>query len=189
MNVHESNLKIYMYRIKEANQIVNSFLVPLNKVQLNWQPNSSSWSAAQCLKHWLLASEKYITQLKKVIEKGKEKNKLASRPYQKSFSGRLMIFAVDPSIKIPIPSPKAFQPIKSQLYDTTIVSQFTTTLQELTFLIKESENLDWNHLKITSPITSLMKLNIGDVFETLTLHALRHLKQAQKAIAIENFPK
>jgi hypothetical protein len=69
-----------------------------------------------------------------------------------------------------------------------VLKNFQNTIHLLSSQLEAGKNLDWNMLKITSPVTSLLKLTMGDTFEVLTLHALRHLKQAQKVMLNEKFP-
>lgn len=189
MNFNDVHIKIFQTRLQDACRIIDSELKPLNETQLNWKPSSGSWSVAECIEHLLLAFEGYLVGLDKIIAVGKKENVVAKSPMRISLAGRMMIFAVNPSIKVPIPAPPKFKPQKSKKYNHEVLHDFYKNLQQLSAQLEAAKNLDWNSLKITSPVTSLLKLNMGDTFEVLTLHALRHLKQAQRVILHEKFPK
>lgn len=189
MNLNDSHLKTFRTRLQEASRIIDSELMPLKDEQLNWKPAPASWSVAECIEHLLLAFEGYLVGLDKVIAKGEKENIVAKSPMKISLAGKMMVFAVDPSIKVPIPAPPKFKPAKNKHYTYEVLQQFHENLQQLSLQLEAAKNLDWNSLKITSPVTSLLKLNVGDTFEVLTLHALRHLKQAQRVILHEKFPK
>jgi hypothetical protein len=188
MNLNESHLKSYQTRLQEISRIVDSELMPLTELQLNWKPAPSSWSVAECIEHLLLAFDGYIKGLATIIEKGNNENVIAKSTYKISLAGKLMVFAVDPSIKIPIPAPPKFKPEKHKTYTHEVLRNFQNTIHLISSQLEAGKSLDWNLLKITSPVTSLLKLTMGDTFEVLTLHALRHLKQAQKVMLNDKFP-
>lgn len=188
MNLNKSYLKSYQTRLQEISRIIDSELISLNETQLNWKPAPSSWSVAECIEHLLLAFDGYIKGLATIIEKGNNEHVVAKNTFKISLAGKLMVFAVDPSIKIPIPAPLKFKPAKHKQYTHEVLKDFQHVIHLLSSQLEEGKNLDWNLLKITSPVTSLLKLKMGDTFEVLTLHTLRHLKQAQKVMLNEKFP-
>ncbi len=189
MSLNEANLKVFQTRIQDACRIIDTELKPLSEAQLNWKPSSNSWSVAECIEHLILAFNGYLKGLDKVILTGEKEKKYAKNYMKISLAGKVMIFAVDPSIKVPIPAPPKFKPEKSKKYSHEVLRNFYENLQLLSVQLETAKNLDWNNLKITSPVTSILKLNLGDTFEVLTLHALRHLKQAQRVMLHEKFPK
>lgn len=188
MNINEADYKTFSTRLQEINRIVAAELLPLKENQLNWKPATSSWSVAECIEHLLLAFQGYLTGLDNVITKAKAENNHAVKPFQLTLMGKLMVFAVNPSSKVPIPSPPKFKPKKRKVFNHEVLHQFNNTIQRLHSQLEASRNFDWNKYKITSPVSPLIHLSVGDTYEVLTLHSLRHLKQAQRVIAQPHFP-
>jgi hypothetical protein len=187
MNPNDPYLKTYRLRLQQLSNIVDNDFSKLRDDQLNWKPSKKSWSVAQCLKHLLLASEGYLTRIDVVLVKAQSEN-LPTKNYSATLSGKLMFFLVDPSIKIWVPAPPSFKPKHKDSFSTEIIQQYGGLLKKVSEQLEASQEFNWNQYKITSPVTPLLRLNMGDVFEILTLHGLRHLKQAQKVISDERFP-
>lgn len=189
MNINEADYKTFSTRLQEISRIVATELMPLKENQLNWKPASSSWSVAQCIEHLLLAFQGYLTGLDHVIARAKAENNQATKPFQITFMGKLMVFAVNPSVKMWVPAPPKFKPEKRKVFNHEVLHQFNSTIQRLHEQLEASKNFDWNKYKITSPVSPLIRLSVGDTYEVLTLHSLRHLKQAQRVMANSGFPE
>jgi len=187
MNPNETHLKTFRLRLQQISSIVETDLSKLREDQLNWKPSPKSWSVAQCLKHLILASQGYITGMDKAISNHHSTGN-SFKPYQTTLSGKMMIFCVDPSVKIWIPAPSGFQPKQEEKFDSEIIKNYCALVKNISDSLEQAKEADWNKMKIVSPLISLLVFNMGDVFDILTLHALRHLKQAQKVISNEAFP-
>jgi hypothetical protein len=187
MNPNDPFIKTYRLRLQQISNVVKNNFAKLRDDQLNWKPAENAWSVAQCLKHLLLASSGYIAGLEKVIAQAQQEH-IPVKRYKPSLSGKLMFFLVDPTIRIWVPAPPSFKPSPQAYFSAEIVEQYIGLLKKISVLMEASRELNWNHYKVSSPVTSLIRLNIGDVFELLTLHGLRHLKQAQKVMSNEKFP-
>ncbi len=188
MNPNDSHLKTYNTRLQEISRMINSEFMPLREDQLNWKPKPKSWSIAECIKHLELAFEGYLSGLDKAIEMGNRNNISGRKKPEISWSGKIMVFFVNPSIKIWVPAPPSFKPKKHHTYTHEILHQFLSDIQRISAQLESSKSLDWNQLKIVSPVTSLLILNLNDTYEILTLHALRHIKQAQRVMSHDHFP-
>ena len=187
MNPNETFLKTYRLRLQQISSIVETDLVHLREDQLNWKPAPKSWSVAQCLKHLILASEEYVTGMEKAISTYKE-NRVSFKEYNATISGKIMFFMVNPAIRMSVPSPGGFKPKHNEQFAVDIIKDYVKLISAIAEQLESAKELDWNKMKVTSPITSLLVFNLGDVFEILTLHSVRHLKQAQRIISNELFP-
>jgi hypothetical protein len=159
----------------------------LREEQLNWKPSPKSWSVAQCLKHLILASEGYVTGMEKALG-DYQSNGISFKKYSSTLSGRIMFLTVDPSSKIWVPAPPNFKPKNEEKFSTEIIKDYRDLINSISEKLEKAKEADWNSMKITSPLLSLLVFNMGDVFEILTLHSARHLKQAQRVISNEAFP-
>jgi hypothetical protein len=187
MNPNEQQLKSYRLRLQQISSIVETDLSKLTEEQLNWKPSAKSWSVAQCLQHLMLASQGYIAGMDKAINGYKAEGN-SFKPYSATLSGKIMFFFVDPSIKIWVPAPPGFQPKQDEKYPAAVINSYKQLVKDISDRLELAKESDWNRMKVASPLVSLMIFNMGDTFEILTLHALRHLKQAQKVISKELFP-
>ncbi len=175
-------------RMAQALELVDNAFAPLTEEQLNWQPKPGKWSIMQCMQHLNQACEGYIDRTEQQLLKAEKENLLATAPYSITLGGRLMILAVNPESSLKVPAPGKFKP-KKQTYSKTTLEDFKALLLKIQELIGQAEPYNLNALKIKSPVTSLLVLNLGDVFEVLTQHITRHLKQAQAVKDHPSFPK
>ena len=56
-------------------------------------------------------------------------------------------------------------------------------------LLEEAKSVDLNAVRIPISIAKFIKLKLGDVFMFLIAHNLRHVKQAERAIAAATLSK
>lgn len=50
-------------------------------------------------------------------------------------------------------------------------------------LMREADGLDLGRLKLSSPAARILRLNAGDAFAALAVHAERHMGQVRRTIA------
>jgi hypothetical protein len=55
--------------------------------------------------------------------------------------------------------------------------------------MKKADGLDINRLKVSSPVSKLLKFRIGECFQFLLLHQRRHFLQAKNLTTLIDFPK
>jgi hypothetical protein len=188
MNPNETLLKTFTNRLDQSIATVEKDFEPLSDTQLNWKPSAKAWSINQCVEHLNMANQLYFKKLERLAAKYGDRLPPSVFAYKPSLMGKLMIWFVDPDGTIKVPAPGMIQPAASAL-PRNILSQFVANQQQVKEYVKHFENADLNKLKIKSPITSLMVLTLGDVFETISRHSLRHLKQAKRVMAMDGFPK
>jgi hypothetical protein len=73
--------------------------------------------------------------------------------------------------------------------DGDIIEQFSGHQREMIEKIKRTENADWRKTVITSPFMKLMTYSFADGVEVVVEHEKRHLRQAERVLQAEGFPK
>ena len=64
--------------------------------------------------------------------------------------------------------------------DKLVIDKFINQQIKLLDLLNQSRNLSLNKVKIQTTISSLVKLKLGDTFQFLNNHIIRHLKQIDR---------
>ncbi len=72
-------------------------------------------------------------------------------------------------------------PINSVLDQETIAA-FLTQQNQLLNILTNAEKINLNSLRITTSISSIIKLKLGDTLRVIIYHNKRHIVQAQKVI-------
>jgi len=171
--------------IREADSLASG----LNSEQLNWQPATDKWSIAQCYEHMLVGADLYAAKLVPAIKAGRDKGLNADPGLEPrhSFMGKLIIKAVDPQATKPMKSPKTFAPAQSDI-ESDVNDRFGKSHQVIIDLMSDCDGLNFNKIKMGSPVSGLIRLNAGDAFQIMASHAERHLGQARRVKEASGFP-
>ena len=69
------------------------------------------------------------------------------------------------------------------------IAKFIDQQEKMLQLLEEAKSVDLNAVRIPISIAKFIKLKLGDVFMFLIAHNLRHVKQAERAIAAATLSK
>lgn len=159
----------------------------LSHQQFNWQPATEKWSIGQTADHVNLANEKFIRKIRRAVEQ-MNLTQNGGRPVAHTIFGRMYKRVMEPPVRMRLPAPKAFVPVSAKLPDE-VIRRFGELQGDLARLMRDYEPYDWRRIKLSSPVTRLIKLNLFDVFVVLTAHERRHLWQMENVASSPDFPK
>lgn len=160
----------------------------LHAIQLNWKPDPDQWSIAQCLDHLMTTNSFYFPIVERIGSEGYRPSLWQRLPLLPGFFGRLMLKALDPSSPQKFTAPKGFQPSQSSI-DRAIVENFDNHQQKLRGMIESCRDWELDRIIISSPVTGVITYSLLNAFRILALHERRHLKQAQRVLQHQGFPK
>lgn len=160
---------------------------PLSETQLQWNPPGGGWSIAQVFDHLATANGSYFGPMAAAIQRAKTAGKARrKRDWRPSFFGGLLIRSLEPSARRGMPSPRVWRPAKEQRAGA--LEAFLATQGTLAELLREAAGIDLVGVRISSPVSRFIRLNLGDAFKVLVVHDRRHLGQIERVLAQEGFP-
>jgi hypothetical protein len=159
----------------------------LSESQIYWKPSEEKWSIGECIDHLVVTHKLYNSKIKD-LQPLIENSGRSSFKFKHSFSGRMILKYVDPNSTIRIKTFKIFKPSKRQK-QTNIVRFFCEEVEAMISFAGKLQGVDLTKLKIRSPLTRLLKMNVGDVLLINLYHDKRHLNQAKKILDETKFPK
>ena len=169
------------------NATANDLVSGLTEEQLNWKPDATQWSIAQCLEHLAVTSQQFNSYFKQLIEGARLKwptNGVI--PYRPSLVGGWLIKQVVPETTRKISAPKVFKPSESSsIHDP--LGLFLKQQEKFVSFVRASEGVDYNRARLRSPVTPLMRYSLADAFVVTIVHGYRHLAQANRLKAMPNF--
>lgn len=176
-------------RLMNSNKRAQSLAENLNAFQLNWKPSDDKWSIAQCLEHVLVGADLYGEKLGPAIKRAQDKSLYASANVQPRHTiiGGLILRVVDPTSNRTMSSPKIFNPAQTHISDD-VLDRFIQSHENIAELISECDGIDFNRMKLSSPVARIIRINAADAFEILITHAKRHLNQADRVRQSSEFP-
>ncbi len=172
--------------VERINEQVRRLTGDLSEEQLHWSPPGGGWSIAHVFEHLIVAHSMYLERMRSAIEHAAERGVGGAGEWRPSLVGRFLIPAVGPEATRKTPAPRIWRP-ESQPRPK-VVEEFLRTQEELRELLQTAEGLDLNRVRTSSPVSRLIRLNLGDCFMVLTAHAQRHLRQVERIRARAGLP-
>jgi len=174
--------------INNTTQKVSQNFSLLTNEQLNWKPDVSKWSIAQCLDHLIVSNSSYFPTFDKLINKTYQLPLLQKlNPFNKVF-GPIMVRHLGPQSKQKLKNPKIFTPSTSTL-PSTIIDDFSKHQEILINYFNELNFLDKDKIVITSPASSFITYSLHHAMQIITVHEQRHINQAKNVLNHPNYPK
>lgn len=173
-------LKDVIKDLKEIEETTINEFQDLSDEELVWEPAPGKWSIAECLKHIVIANSTYIKDIEKRLLKAEVKT--IEYPISFSITGRLFLYAVDPKYKWKVPAPKLFKPVKENKVEngTETVKEFLKLQEEIIGVSLKACAYDHQHVNTYSPLSKLLKFNVGEQLYIMMRHTKRHINQAKR---------
>lgn len=173
-------------QIERATTLVGN----LSSEQLNWKPSAKQWSVGECLEHLHITIEFYCTNLGGALVQARTEADHSSGGVEgkHTIPGRLLLLGVSPSSKFKAKTFKVFEYQGSEV-PTDILERFTASHAGFRDLMTQCNGLNLGKVKLSSPISGLIRLNANDAFEINTAHVERHLNQAERVTQTTGFPQ
>lgn len=155
--------------------------------QINWKPNAGGWSVGQCFEHLIKSNELFYDELERIASGARKNSFLESYSPLSSFFGNLLINSLKKDArKFKAPTQKIVPPSE---IDANIVEIFAAHQSELIGKIRRTEAADWKKTKVTSPFMKLITYKLSDGYQVIVEHERRHVRQAERVLQAENFPR
>jgi hypothetical protein len=154
--------------------------------QLNWRPNGTRWSVAQCVEHLLTTSNQIRQAADDALSGSRPRTIWQRLPILPRVSGRLLIRSLAPEATRKLAAPAAAQPASDISAD--VVRRF---VEQHGQLVEWLNRLDEEHAArviMTSPYVDVVTYSVLDACRILIAHDRRHLQQARLVKASPGFP-
>lgn len=147
---------------------------PIEK--LKWRSEQESWNILECLEHLNLYGDYYLPEIENSIRNSKSKSTVE---FKSGMLGNYFAKSMLPKDKLnKMKTFKNKNPLNIDLNKTTI-DRFINQQIKLIDLLDKSRGVDLNKVKIKTSISSLLRLRLGDTFQFIINHNLRHFKQIE----------
>ena len=151
----------------------------LDPVAMAWSPPGGGWSAGQVVEHLLVTDGSYLPKLRTLVADPAAPRAAADAVWKPSLVGGLLVRSLESPRKLPAPKPwRITAPAR-----TGVVDLYLAQLEETAALLARATPLDWRRIRTSSPLSRLVRMNLGDVFTVLVTHVGRHLGQIERVQA------
>ncbi len=141
---------------------------------LTWRQDQNSWNILECIEHLNLYGDFYLPQIGSKIRKNNTKHE---EEFKSGILGSYFAKSMLPREKLnKMKTFKDKNPLNKNLNDN-VIHKFIANQHDLINLLTASKNVSLNKVKISTSISSLISLKLGDTFQFYINHIIRHLKQ------------
>lgn len=145
--------------------------------RLTWREHPASWNILECLEHLNLYGDYYLPLIKQKIS---QSNTTHETHFKSGMLGNYFAKSMLPKEKLnKMKTFKDKNPLNSNL-DKSVIDTFIKQQIELLDLLNQSRTVSLNKIKIETSISNLIKIKLGDTFQFLINHIIRHLKQVER---------
>lgn len=177
------NLDDVEKELTEATQRAWSLVQTTDGRLFTVRPNTSSWSAAECLSHLSISTEMFLPVLQKALDDGRRRGLVAKeRPPRMDLIGRVLRWFLEPPIRQRMKTTAPFVP-RSVRAKADAFGEFANLQSKLAELLTAARGIDLSRIKIVSPFDRRVRYNVYSAFRILVAHQRRHLWQAEQAVA------
>jgi hypothetical protein len=152
---------------------------------LGWTPPGGGWSIGQVLEHLIVAADSYLTPMRRlIVDRVGARGDEADPLWQPSVMGGFLTKALRAPRKLP--APRAYVP--ALVARPNALEEFRDRQRDTALLLERARALEWRRVRLTSPISRLIRLNLGDCFAITVAHARRHVGQIERIRSDPEFP-
>jgi len=138
-------------------------------------PPEGGWSIAQTFEHLCVANLSYLDgPLPAAIEKARARGR-SDKTWRPSLTGGWLTNLLIEGAK-PVSAPKPYRVAEPR---PNVVDAFLVTVERVRAAIAQVDGYDLG-VGFASPVTPLIRLNIGDALRILVVHSHRHLAQIER---------
>ena len=149
----------------------------LSEAQIAWHENEASWSIGDCLNHLAVTGNQSVANIRPAIAVARARGLLGSGPFSQPVPGRLLIWLMDAPPRIRFRAPKAYRPQAGRSVPQ-VLTAFFALQDDLMKVLREANGVDLTSVKVVNPVTSWLRLTIGQELALTAAHERRHLWQA-----------
>jgi hypothetical protein len=172
--------------LESAQSQLRSLTDKLSEKDWSRRPAPDQWSAAGCVEHLNLTSRAYLPLLRDATAEAREIGGAPRTHYKRDSLGWFMSMMIGPMRhlgKIKIGRIKTTPPFvpKGGQSRSELLSEFVRLQADLITLIRSSDGLPLDEVKIVSPFGGRMKYGAYSALVIVAQHQHRHIEQAEEA--------
>ena len=160
----------------------------LDARQLNWRPDATRWSVAQCLEHLLTANRLMVRASQDALDATHPRTIWQRLPLLPSLFGRMLIRSQAPQTTRKFTASPLATPGASDI-PADIVGRFVAQNAEIRRWLTQLEEPHAARVVMTSPFVAFITYSVLDGARLVLAHDHRHIEQARRVTQSPGFPQ
>jgi hypothetical protein len=159
----------------------------LTPEQLEWRPAEGVWGLAEICSHLARITAVYLPALDVSIEQGQSEGAFSDRPFRASTLGRLVVWMMEPPVRLRLRSPRAMRP-RPGIAPMDALQAYRASQHALELRLERAAGLDLTNVMLQPPTLRGLSISLGTAVALLLAHERRHLWQATAVRQSSEFP-
>jgi hypothetical protein len=180
-------LREQLERIEAIKRDALALVDGLTDDQLNWRPDATRWSIAQCLSHILLSGGPYLARLDALLEDARQRERAGLPAFRQGFVSRWFIRSMEPPPRFKAKTFRTMEPGATFRRDD-LIGEFIAFHDDLGARVRAMRGVDPDRARMNSPFFRPLRFTLGQAVALLVTHARRHLWQARQVRQHPSFP-
>jgi len=155
--------------------------------QLNWQPDSSRWSVAQCLEHLLTANTMMFEAAGEALDESRPRSVWQRLPVLPRLFGPIMVRSMAPDAERKFKAPAKARPAASAI-SGDVVQRFIAQQIEAATRARVLDEGRAARTVMSSPFVKAVTYSVLDGWRLIVAHDHRHVEQARRVTQAAGFP-
>jgi hypothetical protein len=185
-----TELQALIDAVDAAEQDARGLARGLDDRQANWQPDlGTAWSIAQCLDHLARINTFYVEAVLPRVRREAERATSSFESLAPTWMGRTFVASLEPPVTRRFKAPSARVVPASQMSCTDALASFVNSHTRYRELVTLCARLDPNRVRVPNPFFKWVWMRVSTVLLVIPAHDRRHLWQAHKVLARDDFPR
>lgn len=160
----------------------------LDERQLNWKPEPSQWSVAQCVEHLLTTNRLMFDAADEALDPARSPTLYQKLPSLPRVFGRLLIRSQAPDSKRKYTAVKKARPSSSNIA-ADVVERFVEQHRDAVARVQRLDEQQAARTVMTSPLAGMVIYSVLDGWRLVVAHDWRHVEQARRVMQSAGFPR
>jgi hypothetical protein len=143
------------------------------------RPADGGWSVAEVLEHLIVSADSYLTTIRALIQARSEAPIDANATWKPTLGGGLLAWSLRSPRKLR--APRSYKPGPTPR--PRVLEEFLQRQEDVGRFIIQAGQMDWRGVRMRSPVSPLLRMNLGDALTILVVHAERHAGQIDRVKA------
>jgi hypothetical protein len=159
--------------------------------RFNWVPGPGRWSVSQVVNHLNVAGRDYLERIAPLLADARARGVRDRGDYKPSWVGGLMVRSMEPPPRRRFKVPKIWAPAEAgpALDRAAELRRLDALHDAIEAQIRAAGGLDLRRIRIASPVSPLIRMNVGDALNLVLTHERRHLYQLRRITEEAGYPK
>jgi DinB superfamily len=158
----------------------------LDAKQLNWRPDATQWSAAQCFDHLLTVNRQMLRKADEALDRSTARTIWQRLPVLSGLWGRMLIQSQAPGGARKYKAPPDAQPAASGIA-ADVVQRFVAQQRDAASRARALDEKAAAAAIMTSPFAGFITYSVLDGWRLMVAHNRRHVEQARRVVLSPGF--